>query len=81
MLGSEPHIPGLELEPYLDTGYKLCLGDRVRNDRTGETGRVIPAGPYGDEPFQILLDSGDCQPFVHEDGSMSYRPCRWINEL
>ena len=54
----------------------IKLGDRVTNEH-GEVGHVCPAGPYGDNPFQIKLLSGKHRPFVNEDGTSEYRRALW----
>lgn len=58
---------------------RLKLGDRVKLLGTSIYGTVKEAGPYGDEPYQVLLNVEEtfCS-FVSEYGNC-YRG-RWVNE-
>jgi hypothetical protein len=41
-------------------------------------GTVLKAGPYGDEPFQVLDDHGEHHSFINEDGSSPYNRYVWV---
>jgi hypothetical protein len=57
---------------------KIEAGDQVIN-QDGLIGYVVDAGPYGDDPFQILSDGRQYHNFIKEDGTSDYNKDLWIN--
>ena len=51
----------------------LELGETVVSSLTHRRGTVVKAGPYGDQPFQILDEFGDYHSFINKDGTTSTR--------
>ena len=55
----------------------LEVGNRVING-AGQTGIVLLAGPYGDQPFQVkLYESEDYCGGVYGDGTVHQSPMVW----
>jgi len=59
----------------------LKVGDRVQEVSSAKlkrTGTIIPAGPYGDQPFQVKLDSGNHYvDGVYSDGTVHQSDMVW----
>ncbi len=56
--------------------YKIAVGNRVVN-QNGRTGIVKLAGPYGDDPFQVMTDDGEHHSFIWFDGKDRYSGTVW----
>jgi hypothetical protein len=56
--------------------FALSVGMAVKSN-DGMIGVVIPAGPYGDSPFQVESDIGEVFSFVEAEGTCAYNIRQW----
>ena len=55
---------------------QLSVGDLVEK-QDGIRGRVLPAGPYGDQPYQVLDVNGRYFSSINEDGTSAIKEDTW----
>jgi len=55
----------------------LKVGDKVTRLLDDLKGIVKEAGPYGDEPFQVVDEIGRCHSFINEDGTSPFNKNIW----